>query len=77
MYRPTRVYAGRFSALFLVALYPANIYMWQNGLPLSDGTVLTTAEHVLRLVLQLVLIAASLWLGYRFACDYRWSCASR
>jgi uncharacterized membrane protein len=74
LYRPTRVYAGRASALFLVAIYPANVYMWQNGLPLSDGSVPSTTEHVLRLVFQIVLIAASLWLGYRGACDLRWSC---
>ena len=74
LYRPTRVYAGRFSALFLVALYPANIYMWQNDLPLSDGYVLSDGEHVLRLLLQIALVAASLWLGRRNARDCTWSC---
>ena len=48
---------------FLVAIYPANVYMWQNDL-LSDGSVPSTTEHVLRLVFQIVLVAA----------DLRWSC---
>ena len=76
LYRPARVYAGRFSALFLVAVYPANIYMWQNGLPLSDGYVLSDGEHVLRLLFQIALIAASLWLGFQIcnAADFKWSC---
>lgn len=73
-YRPTRVFAGRFSALFLIAIYPANIYMWQNGLPLSDGTIPSNEEHILRLFMQLILILLSLWLGYRNACDPKWYC---
>jgi uncharacterized membrane protein len=51
--------AGRFMALFLLAVYPANFYMWANDVPFN-GTKLTTNGHLVRLFVQFLLIIAAL-----------------
>ncbi len=58
----TRVYAGRFLAVFLVGVYPANLYMWTHDVP-YDGTTLGTLGHIVRLIVQILLIAIALYLS--------------
>jgi len=62
IYPETRVLAGRFIALFLVGVYPANLYMWTNDIAFN-GTRFDTQGHILRLVAQLLLIVAALYLS--------------
>ena len=62
IYPETRVFAGRFLALFLVGVYPANLYMWTHDVAFN-GTSFTTQQHILRLAAQLLLIAAALYLS--------------
>lgn len=53
--------AGLASAVFLVCVYPANIYMWTYDLELGDGSSLSSSGHVIRLLLQVIGILLSLW----------------
>ena len=62
IYPETRGFAGRFLALFLVGVYPAHLYMWTHDVAFN-GTTFTTQQHILRLVAQLLLIAAALYLS--------------
>ena len=55
IYPETREIAGRLMALFLIAVYPANFYMWINDIPFN-GTRLTTNGHLIRLGIQFLLI---------------------
>ena len=59
IYPETRQLASRCLALFLIAVYPANFYMWTNDVPFN-GTRLTTQGHLVRLSVQLLLIIAAL-----------------
>jgi len=59
IYPETRIIAGRFMVLFLLAVYPANFYMWTNDVPFN-GTKLTTNGHLVRLFVQFLLIVAAL-----------------
>jgi len=58
----SRVLTGRLLVLFLIAVFPANLYMWFSDVPFN-GTLLTTPQHVLRLVAQIALIATALFLS--------------
>ena len=62
IYPETRIIAGRFMVLFLLAVYPANFYMWTNDVPFN-GTRLTTNGHIVRLFVQFLLIIAALGLS--------------
>ena len=62
IYPETRVLAGRFLALFLIGVYPANLYMWTNDVAFN-GTTFTTSQHIMQLVAQLVLIILALFLS--------------
>jgi uncharacterized membrane protein len=62
IYPRTRTYSGRFITLFLVAVFPANIYMWINDIPFN-GTDLTTQQHMLRLSFQFVFIGIALYIS--------------
>ena len=62
MYPETRMLTGRFIALFLVGVYPANLYMWTNDVAFN-GTRFDTRGHILRLVAQMLLIIAALYLS--------------
>ncbi len=59
IYPETREITGRLMALFLLAIYPANLYMWTNDVAFN-GTKLTTNGHLVRLSVQLLLIIAAL-----------------
>tara|TARA_Y100000766_G_scaffold284777_1_gene304598 strand:- start:4466 stop:4915 length:450 start_codon:yes stop_codon:yes gene_type:complete len=55
--------AGLSSALLLVMLYPANLYMWIYDIELGDGASLSPNGHIVRLLLQIGGIAISLWIA--------------
>tara|TARA_Y100000588_G_scaffold354474_2_gene408799 strand:+ start:1169 stop:1558 length:390 start_codon:yes stop_codon:yes gene_type:complete len=59
----TRKIAGYACAALLVGVYPANVYMWMYDIELGDGTSLSPTGHVVRLLLQLMGIAISLWIA--------------
>ena len=59
IYPETREITGRFMVLFLLAIYPANFHMWINDVPFN-GTKLTTNGHLVRLLVQFLLILAAL-----------------
>ena len=52
---------GLGSAIFLVCVYPANIYMWIYDLELGDGSSLTAEGHIIRFFLQVFGVLLSLW----------------
>ena len=58
----TRKYSGMLMALFLVAIYSANLNMWINDVPL-EGKTFAMIWHVLRLVGQVLMIIIALWVG--------------
>ena len=59
---PWRRWAARFLAMFLVCVYLANLNMWLNDIPFN-GMLLGQKAHVIRLMVQLVLISVVLWLA--------------
>ena len=58
----TRVLAGRLLALFLIGVYPANLYMWTHDVGFN-GSTFSTQAHILRLIAQLLLIVIALFLS--------------
>ena len=60
--------AGLASALLLVMLYPANLYMWNYDIELGDGASLSPTGHIVRFLLQIGGIIISLWIA-----DFRYS----
>ena len=58
----TRAYGGLTCAALLVVLYWANLYMWVENVPLN-GKTYANVWHVVRLLIQLGLIAASLFVA--------------
>ena len=58
----TRVLTGRFLVLFLIAVFPANLYMWMADVPFN-GSLLTTPQHMLRFVIQIILITIAIFLS--------------
>ncbi|MFL2493206.1 MAG: hypothetical protein ACJ0HH_00395 [Candidatus Thalassarchaeum sp.] len=59
----TRKIGGYASAALLVALYPANLYMWIYDVELGDGASLSTTGHLIRLLAQIGGILLSLWIA--------------
>ena len=55
--------AGLASALLLVMLYPANLYMWIYDVELGDGASLSPTGHIVRLLLQIGGIIISIWIA--------------
>ena len=58
----TRRNAALASALLLIAVYPANIYMWVYNVELGDGTTLSQIGHVYRLCAQIAGVLACIWI---------------
>ncbi len=58
----TRRVAGIGLVAMLIALYSANINMWINDIEVG-GTRLSQAGHVLRGLIQILLIATAAWIG--------------
>ena len=59
IYPDSRVLAGRFLVLFLIVVYLGNLYMWMNNVPFN-GTKLTSTGHLIRLIIQILLIIGAL-----------------
>ena len=59
---PFRRSTAHFLTVFLVCVYLANLNMWLNDIPFN-GTALSQNAHIIRLLVQLVLICISLWLA--------------
>jgi len=59
----TRKLGGYASAALLVALYPANLYMWKYDVELGDGASLSPTGNVVRLFAQIGGILLSLWIA--------------
>ena len=58
----SRVLTGRLLVLFLIAVFPANLYMWISDVPFN-GTLLTTQQHLLRFAVQIILIITAIFLS--------------
>ena len=58
-----RKWGGYGTAVFLILVYPANLNMWINDLKLGDGTSLSPTGHIIRLLMQIVAIAACIWIA--------------
>ena len=58
----TRRYSAMLMAMFLVAVYWANLNMWINDIPIDDNTF-EPIWHILRLIGQLLMITVALWVG--------------
>jgi uncharacterized membrane protein len=56
--------AGTALAVLLVVLYVGNLNMWLNDITIGE-TNLSTTGHVIRALVQVLLIAAALWIGGR------------
>ena len=61
----SRRLAARFLTVFLFFVYLANLNMWLNDVPFN-GTLLTQNGHLVRLLVQILLIIMSLWLAELF-----------
>ena len=59
----SREIAAKCTAVFLVMIYPANLYMWIYNIKLGDGTYLSGVGHVLRLFAQIFMIVLNLWIS--------------
>ncbi|MFL2955844.1 MAG: hypothetical protein CND29_00465 [Marine Group II euryarchaeote MED-G36] len=59
----TREISGFASAILLIVLYPANLYMWIGDIELGDGASLSPTGHVIRLLFQIGGIMLSLWIA--------------
>ncbi|MBM76409.1 MAG: hypothetical protein CMK59_13470 [Proteobacteria bacterium] len=46
----------------LAVLYTANLNMWWNDIPFN-GVVMTSKAHLLRGMVQLILVVCALWVG--------------
>ena len=46
----------------LILLYLANLNMWINDIPFN-GTRLSTTGHIVRWIIQILLLTVLLWLG--------------
>lgn len=62
IYPDSRILTGRLLVLFLIAVFPANLYMWTSDVPFN-GTLLTTQQHLLRFAVQIILIIMALFLS--------------
>ena len=62
MLPPCRRTTARFLTGFLVCVYLANLNMWLNDIPFN-GTALSQNSHIIRLLVQVVLICTCLWLA--------------
>ena len=62
IYPGSREITGRLLVLFLIMVFPANLYMWIADVPFN-GTLLTTQQHMLRAGFQVVLIIIALYLS--------------
>jgi uncharacterized membrane protein len=60
--KPLRKYGSLGISLMLVVLYWANLNMWINDIPIG-GVKLNFSEHIIRGIIQILLILLSLYIG--------------
>ena len=60
--KPLRKYGSLGTSLMLIILYWANLNMWINDIPIG-GVRLNAIEHVIRGIIQILLILLSLYIG--------------
>ena len=61
---PKDVEAALCMALLLVLMYPANLNMWVHDIPFGQ-TRFETRGHIVRLLIQIILILGCLWISKR------------
>ncbi len=61
----SRKYAARFLVILVALMSLANLNMWINDVPFN-GTRLSTNGHIVRWLIQFVLLAVLMWLGEAF-----------
>jgi len=62
MFPKTQRFAALSIAIMLIILYWANLNMWINDIPIG-GTRLSQLGHIIRGIIQFILIIISLWIG--------------
>ena len=58
----TRKHSARLLVVLVVLMSQANVNMWVNDLPFN-GTRMSINGHILRFIIQLLLLTLLLWLG--------------
>ena len=58
----TRVHAAKLLVILVLCMSLANINMWINDIPFN-GTQLSTTGHIIRGIVQILLLSVLLWLG--------------
>jgi uncharacterized membrane protein len=58
----TRTVSARCLVVLVVLMSLANLNMYLNDVPFN-GSILSTTAHIIRLIIQVVLIIVLLWLG--------------
>ena len=58
----TRTVSARCLVVLVVLMALANLNMYLNDVPFN-GSILSTTAHIIRLIIQVVLIIVLLWLG--------------
>jgi uncharacterized membrane protein len=61
----TRPVSARCLVVLVVLMSLANLNMYLNDVPFN-GSVLSTTAHIIRLIIQVVLVTVLLWLGSIF-----------
>ena len=64
----TREMAGRLLFVLVILMSLANLNMWINDVPFN-GTRLSTKGHIIRWMIQFVLLGVLLWLGGVFTAN--------
>lgn len=58
----TRTYAAQLLVVLVLCMSLANLNMWINDIPFN-GTRLSTTGHIVRWIIQFLLLTVLLWLG--------------
>ena len=61
----SRKYAARALVILVMLMSLANVNMWINDIPFN-GTRLSTTGHIIRWIIQCILLAILMWLGEIF-----------
>jgi uncharacterized membrane protein len=61
----TRTISARCLVVLVMVVSLANLNMYLNDVPFN-GSVLSTTGHIIRLIIQVVLITVLIWLGFIF-----------
>lgn len=64
----TRVHAAKLLVVLVLCMSLANLNMWINDVPFN-GTHMSTTGHIIRGIVQILLLTVLLWLGERILSD--------